>query len=33
MYLSNESPLMIEYALDDYGYIRFYLAPRINDEK
>ncbi|KAF1808639.1 proliferating cell nuclear antigen [Eremomyces bilateralis CBS 781.70] len=30
--LSNEVPLMVEYALANNSYIRFYLAPKIGDE-
>jgi proliferating cell nuclear antigen len=33
LYLSTEFPLMVEYKLDNLGVLRFYLAPRISDEK
>jgi len=30
--ISNRSPLAIEYQIEDDGYLRFYLAPKIDDE-
>jgi len=30
--LSPEIPLVVEYTLEDLGYIRFYLAPKLDDE-
>ncbi|KAH8262631.1 proliferating cell nuclear antigen 2 [Drosophila bipectinata] len=29
--LSAEVPLLVEYAIEDYGYIRYYLAPKVDD--
>ncbi|KAL8825302.1 MAG: hypothetical protein Q9191_004498 [Dirinaria sp. TL-2023a] len=31
--LSNEVPLLVEYALASNSYLRFYLAPKIGDEE
>ncbi|KAI9828768.1 MAG: proliferating cell nuclear antigen [Thelocarpon impressellum] len=31
--LSNEVPLLVEYALSGNSYLRFYLAPKIGDEE
>jgi proliferating cell nuclear antigen len=31
--LSNEVPLLVEYALTSNSYLRFYLAPKIGDEE
>lgn len=31
--LSNEVPLLVEYALAGSSYLRFYLAPKIGDEE
>ncbi|OWY43582.1 proliferating cell nuclear antigen [Alternaria alternata] len=31
--LSSEVPLLVEYALQDQSYLRFYLAPKIGDEE
>ncbi|KAF2498855.1 proliferating cell nuclear antigen [Mytilinidion resinicola] len=31
--LSNEVPLLVEYALANNSYLRFYLAPKIGDEE
>ncbi|CAD7702030.1 unnamed protein product [Ostreobium quekettii] len=31
--LSKELPVMVEYAMGDMGHIRFYLAPKIDDEE
>ncbi|XP_020591927.1 proliferating cell nuclear antigen [Phalaenopsis equestris] len=33
MSLSSELPLVIEYKIADMGYIRFYLAPKIEDDE
>jgi proliferating cell nuclear antigen len=30
--LSNEAPLQVEYKMEDLGHIRYYLAPKIDDE-
>ncbi|KAK2742457.1 hypothetical protein FQN57_005348 [Myotisia sp. PD_48] len=30
--LSQEVPLLVEYVLDGSGYLRFFLAPKINDD-
>ncbi|KAH8329007.1 hypothetical protein KR074_001439 [Drosophila pseudoananassae] len=29
--LSAEVPLLVEYAIEDFGYIRYYLAPKVDD--
>lgn len=31
--LSDEVPLLVEYALSNNSYLRFYLAPKIGDEE
>lgn len=31
--LSNEVPLLVEYALSNNSYLRFYLAPKIGDDE
>ena len=31
--LSNEVPLLVEYALSNNSYLRFYLAPKVRDTK
>jgi proliferating cell nuclear antigen len=31
--LTDESPLMVEYLIDDLGHLRFYLAPKIDNEE
>lgn len=31
--LSTEMPVVVEYKLSDIGYVRFYLAPKIEDEE
>ncbi|WPH02447.1 Proliferating cell nuclear [Acrodontium crateriforme] len=31
--LSNEVPLLVEYALNNNSFLRFYLAPKIGDEE
>jgi len=33
LFLSTEYPLMVEYKLENLGVLRFYLAPRISDDK
>jgi proliferating cell nuclear antigen len=30
--MSNDVPLLVEYRLDDLGYIRYFLAPKIEDD-
>jgi len=30
--LSTEVPLVVEYSVEDLGYVRYYLAPKIEDE-
>lgn len=30
--LSSELPVVVEYKIADMGYIRYYLAPKIEDE-
>eukprot|EP00123_Amoebidium_parasiticum_P004132 comp15416_c0_seq1/m.12364 comp15416_c0_seq1/g.12364 ORF comp15416_c0_seq1/g.12364 comp15416_c0_seq1/m.12364 type:complete len:263 (-) comp15416_c0_seq1:426-1214(-) len=30
--LSTDTPLMVEYRMDEMGYLRFFLAPKIEDE-
>mmetsp|Transcript_23274 Transcript_23274/g.79198 ORF Transcript_23274/g.79198 Transcript_23274/m.79198 type:complete len:263 (+) Transcript_23274:131-919(+) len=30
--MSKELPVVVEYAISDMGYVRFYLAPKIDDE-
>jgi len=29
--LCNDVPLVVEYSIDDNGYLRFYLAPKVDD--
>jgi proliferating cell nuclear antigen len=31
--LSNEVPLLVEYAIAGNSYLRFYLAPKVSDMK
>jgi proliferating cell nuclear antigen len=31
--LSADVPLLLDYKLEDIGYVRYYLAPKINDEE
>jgi hypothetical protein len=31
--MSEENPLMVEYKIGRLGTLRFYLAPKINDEE
>jgi len=33
LYMSPEVPLMVEYTMDDLGYVRYYLAPKIEDDE
>jgi len=33
LYLSGESPLVVEYKMEGLGALKFYLAPKINDEE
>ena len=30
--MSPEYPLMVEYAIDEIGHIRYFLAPKIEDD-
>lgn len=30
--MSKDVPLVVEYRLDDLGYIRYFLAPKIEDD-
>ena len=30
--MSKDVPLVVEYRIGDMGYIRYYLAPKIEDE-
>ena len=31
--LTPKTPMVVEYKIGDYGHIRFYLAPKIDDEE
>lgn len=31
--MSADVPLVVEYAVQDYGHIRYYLAPKIEDDE
>ena len=31
--MSKELPVVVEYRIADMGYVRFYLAPKIEDEE
>jgi len=31
--LCNDVPVVVEYGIEDNGYLRFYLAPKIDDDK
>ncbi|KAG5509166.1 hypothetical protein JKF63_06175 [Porcisia hertigi] len=31
--LAKESPCMVEYSIDNVGYLRYYLAPKVDDEE
>ncbi len=33
LYLSNSFPLMIEYDIENIGFIKFFLAPKMDDEE
>lgn len=33
LYLSSSFPLMIEYNIEKVGFIKFYLAPKMDDEE
>lgn len=33
LYMSPEVPLMVEYTMDDLGFVRYYLAPKIEDDE
>ena len=30
--LAKDIPILVEYAIGDMGYIRYYLAPKIDDD-
>lgn len=30
---SNDCPMLVEYPIGEMGYIRFYLAPKVDDEE
>ena len=32
LYLSNDTPLVVEYQIERLGSLKFYLAPKISDE-
>lgn len=32
LYLSSQYPLMIEYEIENMGFVKFYLAPKMDDE-
>ncbi len=32
LYLSSQFPLMIEYEIENMGYVKFYLAPKMDDD-
>lgn len=31
--MSPEVPLVVEYKIEDIGHVRYYLAPKIEDEE
>lgn len=33
LHMSNQFPLMIEYEIENMGYVKFYLAPKMDDEE
>lgn len=33
LHISAKYPLMIEYAIEDLGFLKFYLAPKMDDEE
>lgn len=30
--LSSGMPMLVEYPFEEYGYLRFYLAPKVDDD-
>lgn len=30
--MSSGVPMLVEYPFEDYGYLRFYLAPKVEDD-
>lgn len=32
LHMSKDAPLMVEYAMENMGWLRFYLAPKIDEE-
>ena len=32
LYLSSQFPLMIEYEIENMGFVKFYLAPKMDDD-
>jgi proliferating cell nuclear antigen len=32
IHLSNEAPLTVRYNIEEYGSLKFYLAPKITEE-
>merc|ERR1711964_613477 len=33
LYMSPEVPLMVEYQMEELGFVRYYLAPKIEDDE
>jgi len=33
VHLSNEAPLTVTYEINDYGHLKFYLAPKITEDE
>ena len=33
LHLSTEVPMLVEYKVSDTGYVRYYLAPKMNDDE
>lgn len=31
LHMSKEVPLMVEYKIENFGFMRFYLAPKIDE--
>lgn len=31
--MSKDLPLVVEYTIDDIGYLKYYLAPKIDDDE
>jgi proliferating cell nuclear antigen len=31
--MSKDLPLVVEYTIDDIGHLKFYLAPKIDDDE